>query len=54
MMGPWTILGNHLFGGTIFLYDGAPDYPTPGAAVGDDRAPPDHHVRRLAHRHPHA
>jgi acetyl-CoA synthetase len=29
MMGPWTILGNHLFGGTIFLYDGAPDYPTP-------------------------
>ncbi len=29
MMGPWTILGNHHFGGTIFLYDGAPDYPTP-------------------------
>jgi acetyl-CoA synthetase len=29
MMGPWSILGNHLFGGTIFLYDGAPDYPTP-------------------------
>ena len=29
MMGPWTILGNHLFGGTIFLYEGAPDYPTP-------------------------
>jgi acetyl-CoA synthetase len=29
MMGPWTILGNHLFGGTIFLYDGAPDYPSP-------------------------
>ncbi len=29
MMGPWTILGNHLFGGTIFFYDGAPDYPTP-------------------------
>jgi acetyl-CoA synthetase len=28
MMGPWTIIGNHLFGGTIFLYDGAPDYPT--------------------------
>jgi acetyl-CoA synthetase len=27
MMGPWTIIGNHLFGGTIFLYDGAPDYP---------------------------
>ncbi|HEY2017895.1 MAG TPA: AMP-binding protein [Bryobacteraceae bacterium] len=29
MMGPWTILGNHLFGGTIFMYDGAPDYPGP-------------------------
>ncbi|PYT16016.1 MAG: AMP-dependent synthetase [Acidobacteria bacterium] len=29
MMGPWTIIGNHNFGGTIFLYDGAPDYPTP-------------------------
>ncbi|HWB96451.1 MAG TPA: AMP-binding protein [Bryobacteraceae bacterium] len=28
MMGPWAILGNHHFGGTIFLYDGAPDYPT--------------------------
>ena len=28
MMGPWSILGNHLFGGTIFLYDGAPDHPT--------------------------
>jgi acetyl-CoA synthetase len=29
MMGPWSIIGNHLFGGTIFLYDGAPDYPGP-------------------------
>ena len=29
MMGPWTILGNHHFGGTIFFYDGAPDYPGP-------------------------
>lgn len=28
MMGPWEIIGNHNFGGTIFLYDGAPDYPT--------------------------
>lgn len=27
MMGPWTIIGNHNFGGTIFLYDGAPDFP---------------------------
>jgi acetyl-CoA synthetase len=29
MMGPWTVLGNHLFGGTIFMYDGAPDFPGP-------------------------
>ncbi|HWQ52882.1 MAG TPA: AMP-binding protein [Bryobacteraceae bacterium] len=29
MMGPWTIIGNHNFGGAIFLYDGAPDHPTP-------------------------
>jgi acetyl-CoA synthetase len=29
MMGPWSIVGNHLFGGTIFLYDGAPDFPGP-------------------------
>jgi len=29
MMGPWSIIGNHLFGGTIFMYDGAPDFPAP-------------------------
>lgn len=29
MMGPWAIVGNHLFGGTIFMYDGAPDFPGP-------------------------
>ena len=29
MMGAWSILGNHHFGGTIFIYDGAPDYPAP-------------------------
>lgn len=29
MMGPWAILGAHHFGGTVFLYDGAPDYPRP-------------------------
>ena len=29
MMGPWSIIGNHNFGGTIFIYDGAPDYPSP-------------------------
>ncbi len=27
MMGPWSIIGNHHFGGTLYLYDGAPDYP---------------------------
>jgi acetyl-CoA synthetase len=27
MMGPYTIMGNHHFGGTVLLYDGAPDYP---------------------------
>lgn len=31
MMGPWSIIGNHNFGGTIFIYDGAPDYPNPGS-----------------------
>ena len=29
MMGPWSIIGNHLFGGAIFMYDGAPDFPAP-------------------------
>lgn len=29
MMGPWTLIGNHALGGTIFLYEGAPDYPNP-------------------------
>ncbi|WP_276249069.1 AMP-binding protein [Haladaptatus sp. YSMS36] len=27
MMGPWALLGNHTFGSTVFLYEGAPDYP---------------------------
>jgi len=30
MMGPWTLIGNHHFGGTTFMYEGAPDYPNPG------------------------
>jgi acetyl-CoA synthetase len=25
MMGPWTLIGNHTFGGTVFMYEGAPD-----------------------------
>jgi acetyl-CoA synthetase len=29
MMGPWTLIGNHVFGGTVFMYEGAPDYPEP-------------------------
>ncbi len=29
MMGPWLIYGALLLGGTICLYDGAPDYPGP-------------------------
>jgi len=29
MMGPWMLIGNHAFGGTVFVYEGAPDYPEP-------------------------
>ncbi|WP_254537501.1 AMP-binding protein [Halomarina litorea] len=29
MMGPWSLIGNHTFGGTVFMYEGAPDYPEP-------------------------
>ncbi|MFB6164920.1 MAG: AMP-binding protein [Haloarculaceae archaeon] len=29
MMGPWTLIGNHTFGGTVVMYEGAPDYPEP-------------------------
>ena len=29
MMGPWMIIGVHLFGGTILIMEGAPDYPQP-------------------------
>ncbi len=29
MMGPWTLIGNHVFAGTIFMYEGAPDHPEP-------------------------
>ncbi|MFW5948840.1 MAG: AMP-binding protein [Halolamina sp.] len=30
MMGPWTLIGNHHFAGTTFMYEGAPDHPHPG------------------------
>ncbi len=29
MMGPWLILGTLTLGGTVVLYDGTPDYPSP-------------------------
>ena len=29
MMGPWTLIGNHTFGGTVVMYEGAPDHPAP-------------------------
>jgi acetyl-CoA synthetase len=29
MMGPWLVFGALLLGGTMFIYDGAPDYPGP-------------------------
>ncbi len=29
MMGPWMIIGVHLQGGSVFLYEGAPNHPAP-------------------------
>jgi acetyl-CoA synthetase len=29
MMGPWLVFGSLLLGGTMLIYDGAPDYPGP-------------------------
>ncbi|PSQ32522.1 acetyl-CoA synthetase, partial [Halobacteriales archaeon QS_9_70_65] len=29
MMGPWTLIGVHTFGGTMVMYEGAPDHPEP-------------------------
>ncbi|HEY3368733.1 MAG TPA: AMP-binding protein [Symbiobacteriaceae bacterium] len=29
MMGPWLVFGTLMLGSTMFLYDGAPDYPGP-------------------------
>jgi len=28
-MGPWTLIGNHASGGTVVMYEGAPDHPEP-------------------------
>ncbi len=30
MMGPWLLYGALILGGTVVLYDGAPDFPDPG------------------------
>jgi acetyl-CoA synthetase len=29
MMGPWTLMGTHAHGGTMVMYEGAPDHPEP-------------------------
>jgi acetyl-CoA synthetase len=29
IMGPWEVFGTHVNGGTLLLYEGAPDYPSP-------------------------
>ncbi|MFT4883706.1 MAG: acetyl-CoA synthetase [Natronomonas sp.] len=29
MMGPWQLIGTHTFGGTMVMYEGAPDHPQP-------------------------
>lgn len=29
MMGPWQVFGSLLLGATMFIYDGAPDFPSP-------------------------
>ena len=29
MMGPWLVFGSLILGATMFIYDGAPDYPEP-------------------------
>jgi acetyl-CoA synthetase len=29
MMGPWSLLGTHTHGGTVVMYEGAPDHPEP-------------------------
>ncbi|MBC6940217.1 MAG: AMP-dependent synthetase [Anaerolineae bacterium] len=29
MMGPWLVFGSLILGATLFLYDGAPDFPAP-------------------------
>ncbi len=34
MMGPWQVFGSLLLGATMFLYDGAPDFPAPDRLWG--------------------
>jgi len=54
MMGPWTLIGTHAFGGTMFMYEGAPDHPQPDRFWGDDRPPRPHSVLHLSHGNPRA
>ena len=48
IMGPWQIFGTLAWGATMFCYDGAPDHPGPGPAVGDGRASSHLDPRHLA------
>ena len=34
MMGPWLVFGSLILGGSMLLFDGAPDYPTPDRLWG--------------------
>jgi acetyl-CoA synthetase len=34
IMGPWATIGTHACGGTLVVFDGAPDYPTAARAFG--------------------
>ena len=34
MMGPWQVFGSLLLGATMFIYDGAPDFPAPDRLWG--------------------
>ena len=52
IMGPWEIVGTLANGGTLVLYDGAPDFPAPDrlwAFVERHRV---ERARRVAHAHP--
>ena len=54
IMGPWEIVGTLAHGGTLVMYDGAPDFPGPRPALGVRRAAPGQRARRLADADPRA